>query len=62
MTRQVYKIRTEWSVSKLWTIGVIGFPERTQDDTIVFTIFTDMIQVCTVTNSIVPFQSGSALY
>ena len=40
------------------------FPERTQDGTIVFTMFflvTDTIQVRSITNSIVSFQSGSAL-
>ena len=33
---------------------VIGFPERTKDDSVVFTMFiiTDMIQVRTITNFI----------
>ena len=43
---------------------VISFPERTQDDMIVFTIFicSDTVQVRTITNSIVSFQSGSVLF
>ena len=42
----------------------MGLPERTQDNTIVFKclLVTVTIQVRTITNSIVTFQSGSALY
>ena len=40
---------------------MIGLPERTQDDTIVFTMFiiTDMIQARSITDRIIIFQSGS---
>ena len=40
------------------------FAQRTQDDAIVFTMFidSDMIQVRTITDEIIPFQSGSAFY
>ena len=39
------------------------FAQRTQDDAIVFTMFidSDMIQVRTITDEIIPFQSGNAL-
>ena len=43
---------------------MIGLPERNQDDIIVFTMFIGYChdQVRTITDSIVTFQSGSALY
>ena len=42
----------------------MGLPERTQDDTMVFTAFiiADMIQVYTITNYIIPPHIGGALF
>ena len=43
---------------------LIGLPTRTQDDTIVFTMFiiTDTIEFHTITDKIIPFQSGNVFY
>ena len=42
----------------------MGLPKRTQDNTMVFTMFiiTDTIKVLTITNLVIPLQTGGTLF